>query len=523
MQLGAVDIVPLGLGDDQAKYGYLTAFYPWWNNLFIELKAFVGASAEVSPPLYSYYVERIVDLSEQILPLDRLVLFSSICPHIKSRSKHGRLLSATVLENKRLTSPDWFQDVRNISFQICENEAELAYDICDIAAVYPITPIDAVQRAIAVMALPHGLTATTILRISNLSTVKRASRLSTLQNTITIFEMFSYALDICGIPQRSYFEGIAPFAESHEEKDKLMELASAEGMDVFYDYVIREKRNYIEVLEDFRSCRPPLEKLLELLPIIQPRQYSIASYFDRSSQLAASGNILFDLCVSRSHVKTRHGRIINGRCSNFLCNLQAGEIIHFYIQGSVLSTNNMTKPLILIGPGTGVAPMRALVKRHALHYQNKQNVSPCILFCGFRKRTHDFLYEDEWKDIFDCTNVNNDDSFYSIKEHMENVVRDESGYTGINMSVAFSRDRDESLPKIYVMNKLILHGAYLWRLIHDKGGSILVSGSATKMPRDVRTAIANICRQHGGLSKEEANQYLLQLERNKRYIVEAWS
>lgn len=68
---------------------------------------------------------------------------------------------------------------------------------------------------------------------------------------------------ISGIPQREYFEALAQFSDNEDEQEKLIELSSGEGTDLFYDYCIKEKRNYIEVLEDFRSCCVPLEKVQE--------------------------------------------------------------------------------------------------------------------------------------------------------------------------------------------------------------------------------------------------------------------
>jgi sulfite reductase alpha subunit-like flavoprotein len=517
-------MVAIGLGDDQAKYGHLTAFYPWWNSLLIELKKnLVAAKESLSTELYSYRIERVpIDPSSQNSPFDRFSVCLSLFAQHKSSSRHGRLLSARLVENRRLTSSDWFQDVRNLCFCLTGQDARLEYELCDIAAVYPTSPAEIVQRAVAVLAIPQGLQMSSWIRVHNISSIKRSSRLSSLSNLLTIRDLCTHVLDISGIPQRSFFEGIAPFATNGEEKEKLMELASAEGMDVFYDYVVREKRNYVEILEDFRSCRPPLERLLELIPVIQPRQYSIASYLPWQSQQWQDGQVYFDICVSRSQTRTRHGRLKRGLCSNYLCNLEVGETIHLYIQPSVLSSKDISKPLIMIGPGTGLAPMRALLQRHLLSYrQDRQSTPPCLLFCGFRKKSHDFLYDYEWNDIFDHKKTCDDDDFFHIKD--DDGLRDQVVYDKICMSVAFSRDGDESFPKTYVMNKLTMHGFYLWKLIQEQGGRVLISGSATKMPRDVRKAIVNIFQQYGGLTKDEAETYVVQLERSKRYIVEAWS
>ena len=84
-------------------------------------------------------------------------------------------------------------------------------------------------------------------------------------------------LDIGAVPKRSYFLSLAPYATNPEESAKLLELASDEGTDLYFDYCTKERKSYVEVLEEFKSCRPPLTVLLGAIQLIPPRQYSIAS------------------------------------------------------------------------------------------------------------------------------------------------------------------------------------------------------------------------------------------------------
>ena len=87
----------------------------------------------------------------------------------------------------------------------------------------------------------------------------------------------SQVLDISGVPRRSFLKSLSQFSTNIEEQEKLIELSSAEGTDLYFDYIVRAKRNYVEVLEDFRSCRPSLHWLLQMIPMLAPRKYSIAS------------------------------------------------------------------------------------------------------------------------------------------------------------------------------------------------------------------------------------------------------
>lgn len=131
----------------------------------------------------------------------------------------------------------------------------------DVATIYPINDPDLVNRMIGILHKDQSnLQVDTIINIKCLSSyVKRKSRLKEVQSC-GLYRLFSSFLDIAGIPQRGFFEGLAGYAKNNDEKEKLIELSSAEGTDLYYDYCLREKRNYVEVLEDFKSARPPLNR-----------------------------------------------------------------------------------------------------------------------------------------------------------------------------------------------------------------------------------------------------------------------
>jgi sulfite reductase alpha subunit-like flavoprotein len=117
---------------------------------------------------------------------------------------------------------------------------------------------------------------TTILKITNTAQYHRKTRVPNL--TCTYHDLLTLYLDLAGRPKRSFFECIAPYAQSTEEREKLVELASPAGTDIFFEYCIRERRNFVEVLEDFSSLRVPLSTLISLLPAVQPRPYSVATH-----------------------------------------------------------------------------------------------------------------------------------------------------------------------------------------------------------------------------------------------------
>jgi NADPH-ferrihemoprotein reductase len=149
----------------------------------------------------------------------------------------------------------------------------------------------------------------------------------------------------------------------------------------------------------------------------------------------------------------------------------------------------------MIGPGTGIAPMRALLQERS--YQKKALGLPVgtnILYFGCRKRNEDYLYEDELKTF-----------------QMEGVLD--------KLYVAFSREQTE---KVYVQDLLLQNTKETWSLIDQDGASIYVCGGV-KMGHDVSEALKSICEIEGGMSEDEARHYLSALASNHRFVQELWA
>ena len=348
-QLSAKEVLPMGLGDDQDRYGYFTALDEWAKCLLALFPASTMQSSTTTiPPMIPNYTLQILDTmnpssSEVVVsssmnihevvsrllppPYDVKHHRSSTCRSVDNRSSQSLSMSplpimATVQENTRMTSENWDQDVRHIVLSLpapsstaisIPNEVTLAQNhnldhnadvntihmAGDVATICPRNEPSLVQRMLNIVcSSSHTATATTntasttmaeqaqsninlkpdsMIRVSRRpGSLPRKSRLGDVSHC-QVHDLFSMLLDISGIPQRSFFDGLAMYATNEDQKEKLLEIASAEGTDLYYDYCIKEKRNYVEVLEDFVSARPSLIVLLDLLPIMQPRHYSIAN------------------------------------------------------------------------------------------------------------------------------------------------------------------------------------------------------------------------------------------------------
>jgi len=216
-----------------------------------------------------------------------------------------------------------------------------------------------------------------------------------------------------------------------------------------------------------------------MLRKLQPRLYSIAS-----SQAAAPDEVHLTVGVTRT---TPRGRARSGVASTFLADRRApGDQIRVYVSENenFRLPSDPDQPLIMIGPGTGIAPFRAFMQeREEMGAQGKS-----WLFFGDRRFREDFLYQTEWQQW--------------LKDGV--LTR---------MDVAFSRDQAE---KVYVQDRLREKAADVYSWIRD-GAAIYVCGDADSMAPAVHEALAGILQEQGGISAEDAEAHLKQMQRERRY------
>jgi sulfite reductase (NADPH) flavoprotein alpha-component len=235
----------------------------------------------------------------------------------------------------------------------------------------------------------------------------------------------------------------------------------------------------LDLLEAFPSARPPLGDLVRSLPALRKRLYSIAS-----SPRAHPGQI--HLCVSIVR-DTRRGRLRHGVGSGFLGRhaKEAGPILASIQESHFRLPADPKTAVIMVGPGTGIAPFRAfLADRAAEGLKGKS-----WLFFGDQHRNTDFLYGPE----------------------LEAWLKD--GTLG-RLDLAFSRDQAE---KLYVQHRMLEQSSDLWHWLQD-GAHFYVCGDANRMARDVDTALRQIARKEGKLSEDQARDWIVALARQGRYL-----
>ncbi len=234
-------------------------------------------------------------------------------------------------------------------------------------------------------------------------------------------------------------------------------------------------RQLIDIFTEFPAVITAQE-LVDHLPKITPRMYSIASSLQTNPE---------EVHLTIALVNGNEGR--NGLVSGALCNeFEEGDLVNVFIEPNnhfKLPQNPQT-PIIMIGPGTGVAPFRSFLQERQITKQSGDT----WLFFGNPSFDHDFLYQLEWQQFIADGTLN-------------------------HIDLAFSRDQTE---KIYVQQRIKEQAETLWLWL-EKGAHIYICGNKDRMAKDVESELLNLIEQHGQLDAEQAQDYLKTLKRDKRY------
>ena len=297
-----------------------------------------------------------------------------------------------------------------------------------------------------------------------------------LPGPLPLREALTSRLALAG-PTRKLVETLAGKATDADEKGKLMGLLLPESKEVLAAFL--EEREYVDLLAEFPSAKLTPQELTDHMRKLMPRLYSIAS-----SPKVYPNEIHLTVAVVR--YATNH-RERAGVCTTFLADrVQVGTTpVPVFVSHSHFGLpDDGTKDVIMVGPGTGIAPFRAFVQDREAGGATGRN----WVFFGDQHRATDFLYEEEWNSWVASGRV-------------------------ARLDTAFSRDQTL---KVYVQDRMRENAAELWSWI--KGGAYFyVCGDAKRMAKDVDTALLDIIAQQGGLDAAAAADYVKQLKKDKRY------
>jgi sulfite reductase (NADPH) flavoprotein alpha-component len=367
---------------------------------------------------------------------------------------------AKLTENRLLNKPGSAKETRH--FIVSLAGGDLIYKAGDSLGVFPT------NRAVEVAEIIERLGATGEELVS--------PAMLKLPAPITLREALSHRLALGG-PTAKIVNSMLAKTTDAGEKARLAELVKPESKEALTAFL--DEREYIDLLTEFPHAKLTPQEFVDHQRKLMPRLYSIAS----SAKLHPQE---IHLTVAVVRYTTNH-RERHGVCSTFLADrMRVGETpAPVFVSNSHFGPpEDTTKDAIMVGPGTGIAPFRAFVQDRVATGATGRN----WVFFGDQKSSTDYLYQEEWEN-------------YLAKGQ---VAR---------LDLAWSRDQGA---KIYVQDKMRANAAELWSWIKN-GGYFFVCGDAKRMAKDVDQALHDIISQQGEMPIEQAQDYVKQMKKDKRY------
>jgi sulfite reductase (NADPH) flavoprotein alpha-component len=358
---------------------------------------------------------------------------------------------STLAVNRRLSGDASAKEIRHYEFALADSGLE--YEAGDALGVMPVNDPQLVDALVSRLGIPADAAVTG------------------KERPFSDLLMHSYEIST---PSHEFLDEIEKRA-GNDELTHVLRHGDKEALDAWL-----WGKDVLDLLLLAPALSMTADEFVGVLKPLQHRAYSISS-----SPLADPGSVHLTVASVRH---TSAGRDRGGVCSTYL----ADRVAEGGTGGIFVSKNKSFRvpaddhaPMIMVGPGTGIAPFRAFLQERRARGAAGRN----WLFFGDQHRASDYIYEDEIGAMSD------------------------SGLL-TRLDLAFSRDQAE---KVYVQNRMLENGKELFAWLED-GGHFYVCGDATRMAKDVDRALHQVIATHGGLSAEDASEYVNKLKKDKRYL-----
>ena len=367
-------------------------------------------------------------------------------------------LPAKLLENRVLNKDGSSKDTRHLVIDIAGSG--LTYKVGDSLGVYASNRLQSVEEIIDLLG----------------ATGNEPVMLPRLPAPLSLRDALTTKLSLSQ-PTKKIMETLAGKTSDAKEKDQLAALLAPAADELRESFL--GQREFIDLLEEFPGARLTPQEFTDHLRRLMPRLYSIAS-----SPKMFPGQVHLTVAPVRYE---SNGRRRYGVCSTYLADRvtrRKTPVPVFVAESHFGLPADLAKDVIMIGPGTGIAPFRAFVQERVVTNAAGRN----WLFFGDQHQATDYLYGDEWKRLL-------------AEGKMARV------------DLAFSRDQPK---KIYVQDRMREAAAELWSWVKD-GAHFYVCGDAHRMAKDVDVALHDIIAQQGGMDAAVAAGYVKQMKKDKRY------
>ncbi|KAL6719188.1 hypothetical protein ACLMJK_003425 [Lecanora helva] len=509
VKLGAQRIGNPGEGDDGA--GTMEEdFLAWKEPMWAEMKETIGLEEReaVYEPVFS-----ITEREDLNADANEVYLGEPNKNHLEG-SQRGPYNShnpyiAPIVESREIFT---VKDRNCLHMEIDVKGSNITYQTGDHIAVWPTNAGKEVDRFMNILGL--------LDKRHQVITVKALDSTAKVPfPTPTTYDAaVRYHMEICGPVSRQFVASLAAFAPNETAKAEITRLGN--DKDYFSDKIAGEYLNIAQVLQkvepNYKWTNVPFTLLIEGINKIQPRYYSISS-----SSLVQKDKISITAVVEEIRIPGSDN-IVKGVTTNYLLALKQkqhgdpnpdphgltyaitgprnkydGIHVPVHVRHSNFKLpSDPSKPIIMVGPGSGVAPFRGFIQERAAQRNNGDVVGQTVLFYGCRKPSEDYLYKDEW-------------------DHYKKALG-----PAFSLFTAFSRETNK---KVYVQHRLQENAALINELLEKEKANFYVCGDAANMAREVNIILGKIISEQRGISLEKGEEIVKNMRSSNQYQEDVWS
>ncbi|WFU15131.1 cytochrome P450 [Bradyrhizobium sp. CB3481] len=311
-------------------------------------------------------------------------------------------------------------------------------------------------------------------------------------DAVSVGRLLTEFVELQQIATRKQIQIMSEHTRCPVTKPKLLAYVGddAASSELYRSDVLAKRKAVFDLLEEYPACELPFHAYLEMLSLLAPRYYSISS-----SPSLDPARCSVTVGVVEAPASSGRG-VYKGVCSNYLAGRRVGDSVHATVRETKAGfrlPDDPAVPVIMIGPGTGLAPFRGFLQERAHRKAQGAKLGPAMLFFGCRHPEQDFLYADELK------------AFAA------------DGITELH--TAFSRAEG---PKTYVQHQVAAQKDRVWSLI-EQGAIIYVCGDGGKMEPDVKAALVAIYREKSGADADAGLRWIDDLGTKNRYVLDVWA
>ncbi|KAJ5810163.1 uncharacterized protein N7503_002381 [Penicillium pulvis] len=502
-KLGAKALMPLGKAND-AEGATEEDFMAWKDSLFTVFKDNLGFTEVEAKYVSSLQVEE----DESLEPID--LHHGEPNSHVdapKGAAQSSPIRSLSIVNSRELfTSSD--RNCLHMDVDLSD-QPELTYKTGDHLAIWPANPELEVERLLEILGLASRRDVPVIIR-----PLDPATKI-TLPTPTSAIALLRYYLEICAPVNRDNVRDLAQFAPTPEAKTYLTNLG--QDKDFYAKFINRTHLTLGRLLQ--LACpgqtwtKIPLSYLVETLPHIRPRYYSISS-----SSVVSPRKPSITAIVSTTPLPENPSELVHGITSNYLLAisqqahsqphphgvsyhlngpsdaLEGGKVFAHIRRSKFKLPITAKTPLIMVGAGTGLAPFRAFLSERCQVQKVGKEVGQMILFFGCRNPEEDFIYRDELQE-------------------MQETLGDK-----LRLVAAFSRY--EGTPRQYVQDRVSEFGEEVVKLI-DEGASFYICGRAG-MAREVEKAVSGTMQKTKGWTEDEVNNWSKAVKKKNKWQEDVW-